>query len=79
MKYIVIISCGFEEMIIFPNHRAHKDMASVLNAKVISAGMIKIDSKHCNCWGYSTTLDLASRGEEDDEVLKRLTKGEILI
>ncbi len=74
MKYIVVLSDGFEGPIMFPDYFTHKEVAG--NRKVVSAGFCDFTAdqdgtiKGC-AFGESTSLKLKSR-EEDSRLLTRL-------
>lgn len=63
-KYIVVEGpFGRENILIFPPHIIHSDVAMGYN--VISAGFLTIQDGKVGCFGYSTSLNVRSRGEED--------------
>lgn len=83
MKYICTISEeGMEEIFIFPKTVNHNAMAAALGVmkdnprgdwkliirKPISAGFV---TPHGICHGESISLGMASRGDEDTELLKQ--------
>ena len=82
-KYIVVESMGLECPIIFSNLLTHKEEAR--GRKVISAGFVSFDivpdpnSKgyeslitiEVNTYGKSVSLDIGSRGYEDDELIEK--------
>lgn len=86
MKYIVVLSQGKERIFTFPNDINHDDMYDViirvklregvnnwyrlsgLSPKAVSAGFVGVDGV---CYGYSETLKVASRQEQDTALWRK--------
>ncbi len=72
MKYI--FASGMDP-IIFAEHRTHANMAMMLNISkndIVSAGFLQITSAGARCYGSSATLGIASRKQEDSDIINRL-------
>ena len=73
-KYIVIDSAFGESFHILPAHESHREVATKLGGTVLSAGFISIVNDQPSCFGNSESLDIGSRGDEDN-LLAALTLG----
>lgn len=73
-KFIIFQTPDGERAVIFPEDPFyHDEMASHFsNYEVVSAGFIGIDQDgKIRCSGSSSSLDIASRGEDDEIVVAR--------
>lgn len=83
MKYIVLKTenmIGRELPIIFPSILVHSDVAELMQThismttrtktKVVSAGEINLFGGEVLCSGKSTTLNISSRKDIDEELIK---------
>lgn len=85
MKYIVVEVKTADHYkrewpIIFPDMMVHKEFAqtirrylahhNALDCRVISAGSISLFGGEVRCSGESETLNLESRGKEDEKLIK---------
>jgi len=73
VKYIVVENVydypitANEVIFIFPSTITHSNMANRFKSKIISAGFVDLENKHC--YGKSVSLKIKSR-EEDNFLLK---------
>lgn len=76
MKYIAFEGRLHQEIIIFAQSRDHAQMALDLNIErenILGAGFIAIPAAtDPYCYGQSTSLNIASRGDDDTRLLHRL-------
>ena len=84
MKYIVLeIKNGDtkrEWPIIFPDMMVHRQVADIvqnhlavdckLNSRIIAAGSVSFFGGEVRCFGESETLNIESRGKEDEKLIK---------
>lgn len=85
-KYIIIETRGIEVAIMFDNLLAHSDfLQSFYKDNIISAGFFSVMSEPTDkddkdisvgCWGKSVTLNIKSRKEIDEPILKRALRKE---
>lgn len=82
MKYVVIESHGVESPIIFPEWIKHDEVLKG-HEKVVSAGFCSFSvgengdgstNPSVDCWGRSVSLKVKSRGEEDEDLIRRTNK-----
>jgi len=87
MKYIILEQSGIEILAIFPNFQLHNSMIPP-GAKAIAAGECSLRGAYAegderrfpdltvavSCWGESTSLGVKSRGERDENLIKRMLK-----
>lgn len=73
MKYVIVVDCGVEVPIIFNDIIDHDSVVG--NRKAISAGKVSFphgkEKTLVSCWGRSTTLNLRSRFEIDEEIIQK--------
>jgi len=73
MKYIMIEHPMYEldTPILFDNVLAHRRVKETMDCGVVSAGFVKIDWKEKTvfCYGRSESLNIASRGAEDSQIV----------
>jgi hypothetical protein len=64
-KYIIVENSEIEQPVLFPYSIQHREVMK--NQKIVSAGFWKLnkDNKY-ECYGESTSLDLASRKQDGD-------------
>jgi hypothetical protein len=73
MKYIVFAaSGGMEAPVLFPHSFTHSWVAGELRPlKAVSAGFVETDATgQLRCYGHSSSLNLASRGETDTQLVR---------
>ena len=81
MKYIVLeirIADQYkrEWPIIFPDMMVHKQVADIIqdhlaiDSRAIAAGSISFFGEQIHCFGESETLNLESRGKEDEKLIE---------
>ena len=85
MKYIVIEakfgSGGMEIPFIFPNNLVHEDVAESMlhylfkihewtDTRVVAAGELSLAAAGFECYGYSQTLKIKSRGDVDTRLIQ---------
>lgn len=71
MKYVIFEGNGLVHPVIFGDHTTHSQI-SVAGGNPVSAGFVKFDSMgwpHCS--GKSDSLKLESRGETDEDIIRR--------
>lgn len=71
MKYVIFQGNGFVYPVLFADHTTHAQV-KIEGAYPIAAGFVRFDS--CNlphCYGKSDSLHLESRGEIDDNIIRR--------
>ena len=74
MKYITYESIEFGPVfVIFDKITNHDDMASRLPyEKILGAGFVGFgDDGEAYCYGKSVSLKIESRGQEDNEIIKK--------
>lgn len=75
LKYIVINSAGWPEVIIFTNSIEHRLMMTRMGCskdQVLSAGFLQITTEGARCYGSSTSLGIASNPETDNALINRM-------
>ncbi len=72
MKYIIVDNGMYAAPIIFDGATDHSAMAAAVHGKVVSAGFIRFTPKGLECYGDSFSLGIASRPEEDTEMINNL-------
>ncbi len=73
-KYVIFQTPDGEQAVIFPSETIfHDEMASHFSTfEVVSAGFVGIDQNgKIKCSGKSTSLDVGSRGEDDEIIIQR--------
>ena len=75
MKYIIVQDGYNENIVLFSSMLKHRDIAKQLTdndlSRVVSAGQILVDDDNSLiCTGESLTLNLKSRGEQDNIILR---------
>ena len=78
MKYIVFAaSGGAEAPVLFPHSFTHSWVAGELRPmRPISAGFLEMTAAgEIRCFGHSSSLNLASRGEADTALVRRHLSG----
>ncbi len=73
-KYVIFQTPDGEQAVIFPSETFfHDEMASHFSTyEVVSAGFVCIDQEgKIECSGRSTSLNLESRGEDDEIIIQR--------
>jgi hypothetical protein len=86
-KYIVYERKGqaFETVVVFPANVPHDEIGRGIqpDAKLVSAGFVHIrpiykpldnPQLEVECYGASDSLGLKSRGQEDDDIIRRFLK-----
>lgn len=88
MKYVVmrvkVASDQYREMpFIFPNMCVHSEIADSikenlalvhqwLDVETVAAGEVSLFTANIQCGGHSSTLDLKSRGEQDELLIRMM-------
>jgi len=79
MKYIIKVDPNrFPSFIvhIFPVSEQHSEVAEKMKGEILGAGFVRpalgISGLVWNCYGESTSLNVASRGVEDSTILNAL-------
>lgn len=72
MKYIVVEDQRIPRAILFPDSFTHYDIARALAYPVLGAGFAVLESGRFVAYGKSVSLDIASRGVFDSDVLNNL-------
>ena len=71
MKYIVFKSADGEAPVLFPHEFTHSWVAGELRPlQVVSAGFVEIKNGRLRCFGHSSSLRIASRGEADTALVQ---------
>jgi len=75
MKYIIVQDGYNENIVLFSSMLKHRDIAKQLTdndlSRVVSAGQILVDDDNSLvCTGESLTLNLKSRGKQDNIILR---------
>lgn len=73
-KYVIFQTSEGEQAVVFPSETFfHDEMASHFSThEVVSAGFVSIGRNgKIKCSGRSTSLDIDSRGEDDEIVIER--------
>lgn len=71
MKYVIFEGNGLVHPILFGDHTTHLQI-SVAGGTPVSAGFVKFDSMNWpHCYGESESLKLKSRGEMDEDIIRR--------
>ncbi len=73
-KYVIFQTPDGEQAVIFPSETIfHDEMASHFSTyEVVSAGFVSIDQEgKIECSGRSTSLNIESRGEDDEIIIQR--------
>ena len=73
-KFVIFQTPDGEQAVIFPSETFfHDEMASHFSTfEVVSAGFVSIDSYgKIKCSGKSTSLNIHSRGEDDEIIIQR--------
>lgn len=83
MKYIVLQIRNGETVrewpIVFPDMMVHSDIANIIqkhlylqnqDSRVIAAGLVSFFGGEVRCDGESETLNIESRGSEDEKLIK---------
>lgn len=71
-KYVILRTKEGERAILFPEDNFyHNDLADCFSAlEVVAAGFVAIQSDGAiNCFGKSESLDIGSRGQDDEIVI----------
>jgi hypothetical protein len=77
MKYIVFKSPRGDAPVLFPHEFTHSWVAGELRPlKPLAAGFVEMGADgQIRCFGHSSSLNLASRGQADTELLRRHLAG----
>jgi hypothetical protein len=73
-KFVIFQTPDGEQAVIFPSETFfHDEMASHFSTyEVVSAGFVSINQDgKIECSGRSTSLDIESRGEDDEIIIER--------
>jgi hypothetical protein len=72
-KYIVVDNGLADAFILFPMMYNHSDVARAFPGTVISAGFVLDfgDGRGFQCYGKSISLNISSRPEEDEALLRK--------
>ena len=71
MKYVIFEGNGLVHPVLFGDHTTHSQI-SIAGAKPVSAGFVKFNSIGWpKCFGMSESLHLESRGELDEDIIRR--------
>lgn len=74
-KYIVWDGCG-KQAVVFDDLINHSDMARALGMeKVLGAGFCYLDDGAFHSYGKSISLNIHSRGQDDDKILNEKLSG----
>lgn len=75
LKYIIIDTKGWPEVIIFTNSIEHRQMMINMNAskeQVRSAGFLQLTTAGARCYGSSTSLGIGSDPAVDNALINRM-------
>lgn len=75
LKYIIIDTKGWPEVVIFTNSIEHRQMMINMGAtkdQVRSAGFLQLTTAGARCYGSSTSLGIASNPEVDNAMINRM-------
>ena len=69
-KYLIVDTGTNEAVVIFSGFLSHDVVAGRLGSPVVSAGFVDFDQDGPHCFGKSTSLDIKSRGEADNALVR---------
>lgn len=79
MKYVIFQGHGLVHPVLFGDHTTHSQV-KVDGTKPVSAGFVSFDKFNFpHCYGKSESLDLESRGETDENIIRRWWRGANII
>ncbi len=72
MKYIVFKSPRGEAPVLFPHEFIHSWVAGQMRPlEVVAAGFVEIADGVVRCYGHSSSLRIASRGDRDSQLITK--------